>query len=58
VDDPLLRSLKDEREMLLARLGRYRHALAQIVELEDQDEVPAEELFMQAVHLAEAALKL
>ena len=44
--------------MLLARLARYRHALAQIVELEDQDEVPGEELFMQAVNLAEAALNL
>ena len=60
MDDPLLRSLKDERVMLLAHRDRLREALSLIVVLVDEGEheLSAEEALMRIGNLAEAALKL
>ena len=59
MDDPLLRSLRDEREMLLAHRKQLRRALSRIVDLVDEhDHLRAEELLLQVGNIAEAALKL
>ena len=59
MDDPLSRSLREEREMLIAHRDLLRRTLTEIVELVDiHDDVSAEDLLHQIGNKAEAALKL
>jgi transposase len=53
----LLRSLKEERQMLLEHRTQLRTALHQVLELADGHDDP-EETLMVIAGLAEAALKL
>jgi prephenate dehydrogenase len=58
-NDPLMRSMKEEREMLLAHRDRLRKTLTDIIALvDDHDETSAESLLHQVGNIAETALKL
>lgn len=58
MNDPLSRSLREEREMLIAHRDLLRRTLTEIVELVDVGEDDAEDLLHQIGNKAEAALKL
>jgi hypothetical protein len=58
-NDLLMRSMKDEREMLLAHRDRLRKTLTDIITLvDDHEETSAEFLLHQIGNMAEAGLKL
>jgi hypothetical protein len=58
-NDPLMRSMKEEREMLLAHRDRLRKTLTDIIALvDDHEETSAESLLHQVGNIAENALKL
>lgn len=58
-NDTLMRSLKEEREMLLAHRDRLCKTLTDIIALvDDHEETSAESLLHQIGNLAETGLKL